>query len=219
MLDNVARRFGWVVVALIGGGIGNLYAAAKEDRRPRLIPIASMSQDVEVLYGDPNAPGEPFVMRIRELPGGVIPPHRHPVDEHITVVQGTLFFAISDQCERAEMKELGTGSYASIPKGSTMCGYTPEAAIVQVHGVGPFHIHWRAGNQWRDSLKTLDSPDAASVFKFRKGQRVVTPRGKGRVRQGYDSGEFVGYEIDGDDGSLFMALESETTAEAGDVKK
>ena len=219
MLDSVARRFGWVVVALIGSAMGDVYAAAKEDRRPRLIPIASMSQDVEVLYGDPNVPGEPFVMRIRELAGGVIPPHRHPVDEHITVVQGTLFFAISDKCERAEMKELETGSYAFIPKGSTMCGYTPEAAIVQVHGVGPFHIHWRAGDQWRDGLKTLDSPDVASVFRFRKGQRVVTPRGRGRVRQGYDSGEFIGYEIDGDDGSLFMAAESETVAEDGDVKK
>lgn len=206
------------VILAFGADPDPLHGRAKEDRRPRVIPIASMSEDVEVLYGDPDAPGEPFVMRIRELPGGVIPPHRHPVDEHITVVQGTLFFAISETCERTEMKELKTGSYAFIPKGSTMCGFTPEAAIVQVHGVGPFHIHWRAGNQWRDRLTTLDSPEAASVFKFRKGQRVVTPRGKGRVRQGYDSGEMVGYEIDGDDGSLFMALESETAAEPPDRK-
>ncbi len=47
-----------------------------------MIPIAPMSQDVEVLDGDPDTVGEPFVMRIRELPGGVIPPHRHPVDDH-----------------------------------------------------------------------------------------------------------------------------------------
>lgn len=219
MAYRIARTYGWLVVALVATGVSNLHAHGKEDRRPRLIPIASMSQDVEVLYGDPEAPGEPFVIRIRELAGGVIPPHRHPVDEHITVVQGTIFFAISEKCVRAEMKELKTGSYAFIPKGSTMCGYTPDAAIVQVHGVGPFHIHWRAWNDWRDSLTTLDSPDAASIFKFRKGQRVVTPRGKGRVRQGYDSGEVIGYEIDGDDGSLFMAVESETVAESADNKE
>ena len=184
-------------------------ASAGDARRPRLIPLAPMSGDVEILYGDPEAAGKPFVMRIRELPGGVIPPHRHPVDEHITVVQGTIFFAIDERCDRSVMKELRTGSYAFIPKGSTMCGYTPEAAVVQVHGVGPFHIHWRAGNTWRDALKTLDSPDAASVFKFRKGDHVASPRGRGRIRQGYDSGEIVGYEIDGDDGSLFMAVEAE----------
>ncbi|HEY0098801.1 MAG TPA: cupin domain-containing protein [Pyrinomonadaceae bacterium] len=168
-----------------------------------------MSQDVEILYGDPEKVGEPFVMRIRELAGGVIPPHKHPVDEHITVVQGTLYFGVGDKFDRAALKEMKAGSYAFIPKGSTMFGYTPEAAIVQVQGVGPFHIHWRAGTNWRDSLKTLDSPDATTIFKFRKGERVTTKRGRGRIRQGYDSGEIIGYEIDGEDGSLFMAEEGE----------
>lgn len=175
----------------------------------RIINLAPMSQDVQVLYGDPEAEGKPFVLRIRELAGGAIPPHRHPVDEHITVVQGTLFFGTGEVYDRAHMRELKTGDYAFIPSGTTMFGYTPDAAIVQVHGVGPFHIHWRAGNQWRQQLRTLDDADAAPVFKFKRGERVTTPRGTGRIRQGYDSGEVVGYEIDGDDGTLFMGLQDE----------
>src|ERR687895_613468 len=137
-------------------------AALGEPPKPghSLVPLRPMSQDVVILHGNPDAVGEPFVMRIRELPGGIIPPHKHPVDEHITVVQGTLYFAVGDVFDRAALKELKTGSYAFIPKGSTMFGYTPDAAIVQVHGVGPFHIRWRDGDQWRDSYKTLDSPDA-----------------------------------------------------------
>ena len=177
----------------------------------RIIPIHPMTEDVEILYGDPEKPGEPFVMRIRELPGGIIPPHRHPVDEHITVLQGTLYFAVGEKFDRSAMKELKAGSYAFIPKGSTMFGWTPEAAIVQVHRVGPFHIHWRDGAGWRDRLKTLDDADAASVFKFKKGQAVVARRGTGRIRQGYDSGEMIGYEIEGDDGTLFAAEERELT--------
>jgi quercetin dioxygenase-like cupin family protein len=196
--------FMMILIASVAGA-----GQSKETRQHRIIPIAPMCQDVEILYGDPNAVGEPFVMRIRELPGGLIPPHKHPVDEHITVLQGTLYFGVGEKFDHAAMKELKAGGYAFIPKGSTMFGYTPEAAIVQVHGVGPFHIHWRAGNTWRDSLKTLDDPDAASVFKFKKGERVVAKRGKGRIRQGYDSGEFIGYEIERDDGSLFMAEERE----------
>lgn len=184
-------------------------AQSRENQQYRIIPIKDMSQDVEVLYGDPEKVGEPFVIRIRELPGGIIPPHRHPVDENITVVKGTLYFGVGDKFDRAAMKKMTAGSYAFIPKGSTMFGYTPEAAIVQVHGVGPFHIHWRAGNTWWDNLKTLDDADASSFFKFKKGERVIAKRGAGRIRQGYDSGEFIGYEVRRADGRLFMALEEE----------
>src|SRR6266576_1200764 len=182
---------------------------SKETRQYRIIPIKVMSEDVEVLYGDPEKVGEPFVIRIRELPGGIIPPHRHPIDENLTVVQETLYFVVGEKFDRQAMKEMKAGSYAFIPKGSTMFGYTPEAAIVQVHGVGPFHIDWRAGNTWWDNLKTLDDPDASSVFKCKKGERVIAKRGAGRIRQGYDSGEFIGYEVQRADGRLFMALEGE----------
>ena len=200
---------GFALLWIVAAGAGGQSAAASE---PRIIPIHPMVEDVEILYGDPDKPGEPFVMRIRELPGGIIPPHKHPVDENITVLQGTLYFAVGEKFDRGAMKELKAGSYAFIPRGSTMFGWTPEAAIVQVHGVGPFHIHWRAGATWRDTLKTLDDPDAASIFKFKKGQSVVTKRGTGRIRQGYDSGEMIGYEIDGTDGSLFAAEESEMSS-------
>lgn len=182
---------------------------SQETRQYRIIPIKVMSEDVEVLYGNPEKVGEPFVIRIRELAGGIIPPHRHPVDENITVVKGTLYFGVGDKFDRAAMKEMKVGSYAFIPKGSTMFGYTPDAAIVQVHGVGPFHIHWRAGNTWWDNLKTLDDSDAGTFFKFKKGERVIAKRGTGRIRQGYDSGEFIGYEVLRADGRLFMALENE----------
>jgi quercetin dioxygenase-like cupin family protein len=203
----VAMAIGWIVSS---GALGQ----PADKPEARLMPIHPMTEDVEVLYGDPEVPGQPFVMRIRELPGGIIPPHKHPVDENVTVLQGTLYFAVGEKFDRAAMKELKAGSYAFIPKGSTMFGWTPEAAIVQVHGVGPFHIHWRAGASWRDTLKMLDDPDAASVFKFRKGQAVVSPRGSGRIRQGYDSGEMIGYDIIGADGRLFAAEERELSPAA-----
>lgn len=177
--------------------------------QPLIIPIRPMTGDVEVLYGNPDKAGELFAIRIRELAGGIIPPHRHDIDEHITVVQGTLYFAIGENFDRAALRELKAGSYAFIPKGSIMFGYTPQLAVVQVHGIGPFRVNWRSGNKWHYDLPTLDSPNAADVFKFRIGDRVSTPRGKGRIKQGYDSGEVIGYDVEGDDGSLFMAEECE----------
>ena len=207
------NKIQFVLITLLSLMAAGIAFGQPETPKHVAIPIAPMSQDVQILFGNPETVGEPFVIRIRELPGGFIPPHKHPIDEHITVVQGTLYFGVGDKFDYAAMKELKVGSYAFIPKGSTMFGYTPEAAIVQVHGIGPFHIHWRAGKEWRNSLKTLADPDAASVFKFKKGERVIAKRGRGRIRQGYDSGEMIGYEIEGDNGNLFIALEEELKRE------
>lgn len=75
--------------------------------------------------------------------------------------------------------------------------------MVQVHGIGPFRIHWR------DGAKLLDEPGAASVFRFRKGTEVSSPRGSGRIVQGYASGALVQYEIEGAGSERFMAREHE----------
>jgi len=172
-------------------------------KRGRILPLRPMTGDVEILSGDPEKPGEPFVMRIRELPGTMIPLHSHPVDENITVVQGRWYFAVGDVWDRSALHELRPGDYAFAPKGSTMFGYCPDGAVVQVHGVGPFLIHWMHG------VKSLNDADATATFSFRKGERVRTSRGTGTIREGYASGEIVQYEIEKEDGSRFMASPAE----------
>lgn len=175
--------------------------AGKGLAEPRIIPLQPMTGDVELLYGDPDVAGQPFVMRIHELPGTKIPPHSHPVDEHITVVQGTWYFAVGPEFRQDSLKELKAGSYAFAPKGSTMFGYSPDGAIVQVHGVGPFHIHWKGG------LRTLDAPDRATTFRFTKGAQVIAGDRRGRILQGYASGAIAQYEIQDAAGQRFMADE------------
>ena len=190
-------------------GVFAIPATSKAADKPLYVPIGPVQGNFEVIYGDPEKVGEPFVIRIRELPGTIIPPHTHPVDEHITVVQGTFYFAVSETYDPSLLRELEAGSYAFAPAGSTMFGAAPEAAIVQVHGVGPFHINWRHGSA------TLDDADAASQFRFAKRQRVVTPRGTGTIEQGYRSGSIIQYEVRGATGELFMANESETSIAPG----
>jgi quercetin dioxygenase-like cupin family protein len=177
--------------------------AGKGLRDHRVVPLRPMSGDVEVLYGDPDAAGAPFVMRIRELAGTIVPPHSHPVDEHITVVQGTWYFGLGESFDAQKLEELKAGGYAFAPMGSSMFGYAPEEAIVQVHGIGPFQIHWRGG------LKTLDDADAKSTFRFGRGERVVAPRGNGRIVEAYASGTLIQYEIEESNGRRFMANEHE----------
>ena len=203
------RRSPWPSMIVLVAAATAAAAEAGDSREHRIVPIRPMTEDVEVLYGDPEAEGQPFVMRIRELPGTLIPPHKHPVDEHITVVQGTIYFAVGERLDRASMTEIKAGGYAFIPAGSTMSGYIPDGAIVQVHGTGPFHIYWRTGSDWHRGHRTLDDPGPGGRFRFKKGERVVSSRGRGRIRQGYDSGEVLQYEVEMEDGRLFLALPEE----------
>lgn len=176
---------------------------AGEPRASRMIPLRPMTADSEILFGDPGAAGETFVIRIRELPGFIVPPHSHPVDEHITVVSGTWYFGIGEEYDPAKLQALPAGSYAFVPAGTTMFAHSPEPAVVQVHGTGPFDIHWKHG------MVTLDDPDSETVFRFRRGETVRTPRGEGRIHWGGASGLLVQYEIDGADGSRYTVQEHE----------
>lgn len=168
-----------------------------------IFPLQPFPGDVQILQGDPEKAGEPFVMRINELPGTMIPVHQHPVDENITVVQGSWYFALGDTWKREALTELRAGDYAFAPKGSSMFAYCPDGAIVQVHGIGPFLIHWKHG------AMTLDDANAGATFTFHKGDRVTSPRGEGVIRQGYASGDIIQYEIEPAGGSRFMANQSD----------
>ena len=176
----------------------------KGPREHRIIPLKKMEGDVEILYGDPESDdGHPFVMRIHELPGAIVPPHSHPVDEHITVVEGTWYFAQGQEFDKAALREIKAGGYAFAPKGSWMFGYSPDGAIVQVHGVGPFRIRWRGG------LHSLNDADAKSVFRFGRGMRVADSRRAGKIVEGYASGKIIQYEIEAENGERFMASEED----------
>ena len=172
-----------------------------------IVPLQPFEGDVQILSGDPDKPGAPFVMRINELPGTMIPVHSHPVDENITVLEGTWSFALGDEWDRDALTDLHPGDYAFAPKGSSMFGYCENGAVVQVHGIGPFNINWKHG------AKTLDDADAADTFDFRRGDRVKTPRGSGTIRQGYASGDIIQYEIDPGDGKRFMANQDDVERE------
>ena len=185
-------------------GVVTNATGAADTRSPRFKPLGSMTSDVEILYGHPDSAG-PFVMRIRELAGTIVPPHTHPVDEHITVIQGTWYFGLGEQYDSTTLRELGPGSYAFAPAGATMFAYAPEMAVVQVHGVGPFRIHWR------ETAHVLDEPGGDRAFLYRKDQELMTTRGRGRIRQGYRSGSIIQYEVLLDSGGLIMANEKDVT--------
>ena len=95
-----------------------------------------------------------------------------------------------------------------------MFGYAPEAVVVQIHGVGAFK------QPFVDPLYTLTAaasadPDLGSLgmdqrrFRFHEGDAVTSPRGSGKIKEGFSLGTLTEYIVIATDGHLFMAQERE----------
>jgi hypothetical protein len=92
-----------------------------------------------VLEGDPSKAG-PFTMRL-SLPAGYrIPPHFHPVTEHVTVTDGTFYVGMGETFDAAKASALPTGTFAALEPGMRHFAFTKGATIVQLHGVGPWAL-------------------------------------------------------------------------------
>ena len=104
-------------------------------------PPGGPGAKLAVLSGDPEKPG-PFVIRIRQPAGARVPPHWHPTDENVTVVKGTVYFAMGEKFHTRGARALPAGSYLVIPAKMPHFAWTSRKgeSIVQVHGTGPFQI-------------------------------------------------------------------------------
>ncbi|MFI5235925.1 MAG: cupin domain-containing protein [Gemmatimonadales bacterium] len=155
--------------------------------------------------------GVPFVVRIRELAGTILPPNVHAVDENITVVEGTWYAALGDQFDSLALQALPVGSFLFVPRNTPVYGYAPAEVTLQIHGIGPLE------QRYLDTLYTLieTGEDDSTVvtdpsrFHYQAGQTVHTVRGTGRIRDGYATGGLIQYELVTPNGRLFMAREGE----------
>jgi len=92
-----------------------------------------------VLSGDPGKAGL-FTVRIKFPAGYTVPPHHHPADEMVTVIEGDFALGMGDKFDREAMTLMKPGGYALAAK--TMNHYVTSASggIVQITSMGPFQI-------------------------------------------------------------------------------
>ncbi len=98
--------------------------------------------EIALISGNPMQEGAPFVMRIRHRDGGKIPPHWHPIDEHLTVLQGTIIAGMGEKIEGGIQQELQAGDYLVLPKNMAHFMIAKGESVIQIHGVGPFKTVW-----------------------------------------------------------------------------
>ncbi len=98
--------------------------------------------EIAVLSGDPAKEGAPFVIRLKLRDGLQVPPHWHPIDEHLTVMTGTLHAGMGEKFDRAGATSLPAGSYLMMPREMRHFVWAEGETIIQLHGIGPFKTIW-----------------------------------------------------------------------------
>lgn len=103
---------------------------------PEILPAGARAALIE---GDPAKPGL-FTLRLSLPAGYQIPPHYHPVWEHVTVVQGSFKVGMGDTFDNSGGVTLKTGSFGALPPGMRHYAWTTEQTVLQIHAEGPWQL-------------------------------------------------------------------------------
>jgi quercetin dioxygenase-like cupin family protein len=104
-------------------------------------PSLPPGAQIAVVAGDPTK-SEPYVLRAKLPDGYKIPPHWHPTDENVTILEGTFLAGKGEKFDDRAGQELPAGSFACMPKGMRHFAWCKGETILQVHGMGPFEFHY-----------------------------------------------------------------------------
>jgi len=104
-------------------------------------PAVEPGAKIDVIEG-PLDQAVPFTFRLSLPANAKIAPHVHPAFERVTVLSGTFHFAQGDTYDLSRTQALGPGGVAVMPACTPMFGYTIEATVIQLHGIGPWGIKY-----------------------------------------------------------------------------
>ena len=127
------------VVALLAAGSAVQTEAKQALSWGPAPPSLPKGAKLAIVSGDPSQSG-PFVIQIKFPPGYVVPPHRHPTDEHVTVVYGALTLGMGAVPDEGRRTVLGRGDSVVAPANMNHYASTTQGATVQISARGPFQI-------------------------------------------------------------------------------
>jgi len=143
-MKYTARRGAWwlIIAALLQAQI---LPAAAQDIAAGPVELDALKWSelpnglkIAVFMGNPAEAG-PYGLRARLPPNWRVAPHTHPENARVTtVVSGTLYWAMGEVFDEANLRALGPGSVIIEPKGIAHYAMTKqEAAELQVTSMGP----------------------------------------------------------------------------------
>lgn len=113
-------------------------------------PLRVITPDTLQYRSEPGAPGAevavvagnpqqgPYTIRVRFAPGVRTPPHWHPDQRVVTVLQGQYAFALGTRFDADALTHYGPGTVLIVPAGQAHFSAALEAPVVlQESGTGP----------------------------------------------------------------------------------
>jgi quercetin dioxygenase-like cupin family protein len=131
-----------LVAAMVGATFAqdtHVMSAPKDLKWGDAPPVFEKGASMALLSGDPSKEGL-YVVRLKMPAGYKINAHFHPTDEHVTVISGTFALGMGDKLDKAALHDLPAGGYALLPAQMHHFAMAKTAAVVQVHGMGPFQL-------------------------------------------------------------------------------
>ena len=93
------------------------------------------------VHGDVTKDGL-YCLRLRISPGTSYPPHRHPFDQYVTVLKGTLIIGFGEDADLTRMDTVKAGGFLVIGERRVHYEQFPEETIVQIHGLEPLQTEF-----------------------------------------------------------------------------
>jgi hypothetical protein len=103
-------------------------------------PVLPPGAQLAVLHGDPGKQG-PYSIRLKMPDGYKIAPHWHSKDEELTIIGGTFQLAMGDKAGE-DVHAMAAGAYHFLPAKMHHSAAAKGETVVEIHGVGPFDIHY-----------------------------------------------------------------------------
>lgn len=102
-------------------------------------PALPKGAQISVLYGDPAKDGV-FVMRLKFPANYKIPPHTHPVDEVVTIINGEFNIGMGPQFDAAKTNAIKAGGLIAMAPGTQHYVKIDQETVIQVSTKGPWGV-------------------------------------------------------------------------------
>ena len=125
--------------ALVAGTAAQAQMNSKDLKWGPAPPGLPSGAQAAVLSGDPTKPGL-FTIRVKFPANYTVPPHHHPTDELVTVIEGQGSFGMGDTLDKAKAASLSEGGYIAMQANMNHYAFTSIGGTVQITSQGPFQI-------------------------------------------------------------------------------
>jgi anti-sigma factor ChrR (cupin superfamily) len=106
-------------------------------------PVGSLPPGAKIaVIEGPMDQAVPFTVRAMLPANYRIPPHWHPATERVTVLSGVFHMGLGEVFDADSGHALGPGSVAIMEVGTRHYAWTEEETVIQLHGTGPWGIHY-----------------------------------------------------------------------------